>query len=72
MANSTYNQVKCAVTVLEKEGIVKTKSLGHLKIVELEMDNPKTQALLKAMSILDYTENVQSRRRTDGTCKESA
>lgn len=50
--NSTYNQVNQNLVILEREGIIKTKHYGHLRMVELEMENPKTQAILKALHIL--------------------
>lgn len=51
--NSTYNQVNRNLLILEDEGIIKTKRYGHLKIVELEKENPRTEALLKALHILN-------------------
>ena len=51
--NSTYNQVNRNLQILEKEGIIKTKHYGHIKMIELNVENPKTQALLKALHILD-------------------
>jgi DeoR/GlpR family transcriptional regulator of sugar metabolism len=51
--NSTYNQVNCNLQILEEEGIIKIKHYGHMKMIELEKENPKTQALLKALQILN-------------------
>ena len=53
MINSTYNQVNRNLTILEKEKIIKTERFGYLRIVELNVDNPKTLALLKALELLD-------------------
>ena len=53
MINSTYNQVNRNLVVLENEKIVKTERLGYLRIVELNVENPKTLALLKALELLD-------------------
>jgi len=63
--NSTYNQVNRNLQILEKEGIIKTKHFGHMKIIELKMENPRTQALLKALHILDMpTLDSQSSQTT--------
>jgi len=51
--NSTYNQVNRNLQILEEEGIIKTKHYGHIKMIELEMEDPKTQALLIALHTLD-------------------
>lgn len=51
--NSTYNQVNRNLQILENEGIIKTKRYGHLKIIELEKENPKTEVLLEALHILN-------------------
>jgi len=53
MINSTYNQVNRNIEILEKEGIIKIQSCGRLRIVELQTGSPKTQALLKALNILE-------------------
>jgi DNA-binding transcriptional ArsR family regulator len=52
ITNSTYNEVNRNLTILEEEGITRTKRVGGLKIVELQMENPKTLALLKALELL--------------------
>lgn len=53
MINSTYNQVNRNLVILENEKIIKTERLGYLRIVELNVENPKTMALLKALELLD-------------------
>jgi len=53
ITNSTYNQVNRNLQILEKEGIIKTKHYGHMKMIQLDIENPKTQALLKALHILN-------------------
>ena len=53
MINSTYNEVNRNLIILEEEGIIKTKRLGQLKIIELQTESPKTVALLKALELLD-------------------
>jgi DeoR/GlpR family transcriptional regulator of sugar metabolism len=52
MINSTYNEVRRNLEILRDEGIVKFTSYGNLKIVELEMDNQKTEKLLMALRTL--------------------
>jgi DNA-binding transcriptional ArsR family regulator len=51
--NSTYNQVNRNLQILEQEGIIKTKHYGRMRMIELNTENPRTQALLKALHILD-------------------
>jgi DNA-binding transcriptional ArsR family regulator len=53
MINSTYNQVNRNLAILENEKIVKTERLGYLRIVELNIENPRTLALLRALELLD-------------------
>jgi hypothetical protein len=53
MVNSTYNQVSRNLRILEEEGIIKMRYYGHVKMIELETENPKTQAILKALYILN-------------------
>jgi predicted transcriptional regulator len=52
ITNSTYNQVSRNLQILEKEGIIRIKSYGNLKMIELQTDNLKTRALLKALQII--------------------
>ncbi|HDQ06151.1 MAG TPA: hypothetical protein ENN36_05455 [Candidatus Bathyarchaeota archaeon] len=51
-ANSTYSQVNRNVQILEKEGIVSSNYYGRMRIIRLNSDNPKTVAILKALTIL--------------------
>lgn len=51
--NSTYNQVDRNLRVLEQESIIKTLRYAHVRIIELDMENPKTLALLKALELLN-------------------
>lgn len=51
--NSTYNEVRRNLDILEKEGIVKITWFGNMRIVELQRDNPKTWKLLKALRVLE-------------------
>jgi len=47
--NSTYNEVRRNLEILENEGIVKITLYGKMKMVELQRDNQKTGKLLKAL-----------------------
>jgi DeoR/GlpR family transcriptional regulator of sugar metabolism len=49
MINSTYNEVRRNLEILENEGIVKITLYGKMKMVELQRDNQKTGKLLKAL-----------------------
>lgn len=51
--NSTYNQVNRNLEILEEEKIVRVRRFGHMKMIELARENPRTQTLLKALNILD-------------------
>lgn len=53
--NSTYNQVNRNLQILEQEGIIKITRYERIKLIEIEMQNPKTQALPKALHMLDST-----------------
>jgi len=52
ITNSTYNQVRRNLDIMEKEGIIKIQSYGNMKMIELEFSNPKTAKLLKALQTL--------------------
>ncbi len=59
--NSTYNQVNRNLLILEKEGIIKTIHFGRARMLQVNIENPKTQALLKALNILNRpTLNLQN------------
>ena len=51
--NSTYNQINRNVRILKSEKIVIVKTFGRLKIIQLNRENDKTRALLKALNILN-------------------
>lgn len=53
LVNSTYNQVNRNLQILEKEGIITTKRYGHVRMIEIEMENPKTRTILTALHTLD-------------------
>lgn len=52
MINSTYNQVRRNLEILEKEEIVKITQCGNMKIIELQRENQKTTKLLTALRSL--------------------
>jgi DNA-binding transcriptional ArsR family regulator len=61
MINSTYLEVNRNLIILQEEGIVSMKRLGHLRVIELQRSNPRTLALLKALELLERpicSENV--------------
>lgn len=47
----------------EKEGIIEIKYYGRVKMIELETDNPKTHALLKALHLLNRSILPQDRNQ---------
>jgi hypothetical protein len=51
--NSTYNQVDRNLRILDKEGGIKTTHYAHVRIIALDLENPKTLILLKALEMLD-------------------
>lgn len=51
--NSTYNQVNRNLQILEEEGIIKTARYGHVRIINLNLENPMTLTLLRALEMLD-------------------
>jgi len=52
MTNSTYNEVRRNIEIMEKEGILSIQRYGNMKIVQLELSNTKTERLLKALRTL--------------------
>jgi predicted transcriptional regulator len=56
--NSTYSQVNRNVQILEKEGIVSSNYYGRMRIIRLNSDNPKTVAILKALTILKKQQTI--------------
>lgn len=57
--NSTYTQVNRNLGILENEGIVKSKRCGRVRIIRLNRENPKTEAILKALEILRRQELLE-------------
>jgi DeoR/GlpR family transcriptional regulator of sugar metabolism len=62
--NSTYNQVKRNLEILEKEGVVKTTHYANMIMIELRFDNPKTTKLLEALRVLEAHVQVRKSSRT--------
>jgi predicted transcriptional regulator len=64
ITNSTYNQVDRNVVILEREGIVKIRKVGRLRIIELQAENPKAQTILKALrSLENLDEHTKNKSR---------
>ena len=53
MINSTYNQVKRNLEILEEEEVVKTTHYANMIMIELCIDNPKTIKLLEALRAVE-------------------
>jgi hypothetical protein len=51
--NSTYNQVNANLLILAQEGIIQEQYQGHLRLIKLNRENPKTELLLQALKILN-------------------
>jgi len=50
--NSTYTQVNRNLQILEQEDIVVSRFYGRMRMIRLNHENPKTEAILKALRIL--------------------
>jgi hypothetical protein len=51
--NSTYNQVNTHLLILRLEGVTEEKRYGHMRMIKLNRENPKTTLLLQALKILN-------------------
>ncbi len=58
--NSTYTQVNRNIGILEWEGIVETKKLGRMRMIQLKREDEKTKAMLKALEILKHQDLLES------------
>lgn len=65
--NSTYIQVNRNLGILEKEGIVKSKRYGRVRMIRLNRENPKTEAILKALEILRRQELLEKTKHVSST-----
>lgn len=72
MINSTYNQVRRNIEILEDEGIVKITQYGNMRIVELQRDNQKTMKLLKSLRTLQINALELANRDTQTEDPERA
>jgi DeoR/GlpR family transcriptional regulator of sugar metabolism len=52
--NSTFNEVRRNLEILQDEGIVKITSVGSMKMVELQRDSQKTEKLLEVLRTLEH------------------
>ena len=50
--NSTYTQVNRNLQILEKEGILRIRSVGRLRMIQLERDNSRTGVILMTLRML--------------------
>jgi len=50
--NSTYTQVNRNLLILEQEDIVESRYYGRMRVIRLNRENPKTEAILKALRML--------------------
>ena len=57
--NSTYNQVNSNLQILQKEGIIFDRHIGHMRIISLNKENPRTMLLLQALKILEAPETYK-------------
>jgi DNA-binding transcriptional ArsR family regulator len=57
MINSTYNEVNRNLEILEKEEIIDIRFYGRMRMVELRVNNPRTQIILQALRLLDDQKN---------------
>ena len=51
--NSTHGEVSRNLRILDEEGIITIRKYGRMKIIQLNRENISTQALLKALRILE-------------------
>jgi len=54
--NSTYTQVSRNLQILEKENIITIRTYGRFRMVRFNRENPRAEAILKALAILRNTE----------------
>lgn len=64
MVNSTYNEVNRNLCILEGTGLITQKRIRRKRIIRLNHENKKTSAILKALKILEATNENLSNRRT--------
>ncbi len=69
MTNSTYNEVRRNIEIMEKEGIISIQRYGNMKIVQLELNNTKTAKLLKALQTLQTPDLFLNTPKSHGEAK---
>ncbi len=60
LSNSTYNQVNLHLQILKSEDLIFDEHYGRLRIIWLNMKNPKTLILLEALRILKSAEKIST------------
>jgi hypothetical protein len=50
--NSTYNEVDRNLRILEREGLVNQRRIGHKRIVRLNLKNKNTLVILEILKLL--------------------
>lgn len=50
--NSTYVEVNRNIKILEEDGVVIDQRFGRMRMLRLNLENPKTKLLLQALEIL--------------------
>jgi predicted transcriptional regulator len=55
--NNTYNQVNSSLQILQKEEIIIDEHFGRMRVVKLNKENNRTLLLLRALKILDNSED---------------
>jgi hypothetical protein len=53
------------VQILEKEGVVKIRSVGRMKMIRLDHENPRTHVILKALRMLRNADLTQFKEVND-------
>ena len=64
--NSTYVEVNRNIKILEDEGVVIDQRFGRMRMLRLNLENPKTKLLLQALKILNTQTKTKS--NLENTC----
>lgn len=51
--NSTYNEIRRNLEILEKENVVSMKRYGRMKTIKINKESEKASVLLKALHVLN-------------------
>ncbi len=60
LSNSTYNQVNLHLQILKSEELIFDEHYGRLRVIWLNMENPRTVVLLEALRILKSAEEIST------------